>query len=53
MAGDEHLGSEFLLKAAMMFLKEGNMTAALSIYDVLSQTKEKDSVEKLARAISK
>ena len=53
MAGDEHLGSEFLLKAAMMFLKEGNITAALSIYDVLSQIKEKDSVEKLARAIDK
>jgi tetratricopeptide (TPR) repeat protein len=51
MAGHEHLGSEFLLKAGMMFLRQGNITAALSIYDVLSQTKEKDHIEKLARAI--
>jgi len=51
MAGNEHLGSEFLLKAGMMFLREGNIAAALSIYDVLSQTKEKDRIEKLARAI--
>ena len=51
MAGNEHLGSEFLLKAGMMFLREGNIAAALSIYDVLSQTKEKDRIEELARAI--
>jgi hypothetical protein len=34
-----------------MFLREGNIAAALSIYDVLSQTKEKDRIEELARAI--
>jgi tetratricopeptide (TPR) repeat protein len=51
MSGNERLGSKFLLKAAMMFLKEGNITAALCIYDVLRQTGEKDSTQKLARAI--
>ena len=53
MAGDERLGSKFLLKAGMMFLREGNITAALTVYDVLNQTKEKDCKEKLALAIEK
>ena len=51
MSGNERLGSKFLLKAAMMFLKEGNIMTALCIYDVLRQTRENDRTEKLARAI--
>ena len=51
MAGNEHQGSKYLLKAGMMFLRQGNLTAALSIYDLLSQAKEKDCAEKLANAI--
>jgi hypothetical protein len=51
MAGDEHLGSKFLLKAGVMFLKEGDTRTALSIYDVLAQIKEKDYKERLASAI--
>jgi len=42
IVGNERLGSKFLLKAATMFLKEGNIMAALSIYDVLRQTGEPD-----------
>jgi tetratricopeptide (TPR) repeat protein len=51
IVGNERLRSKFLLKAATMFLKESNIMAALSIYDVLRQTREKDSTQKLARAI--
>jgi hypothetical protein len=53
MSGDERLGSKFLLKAGMMFLREGNVAAALTVYDVLNQTKEKDRKEKLALAIER
>ena len=51
MAGDEHLGSKFFLKAGVMFLKEGDIRIVLSIYDVLAQIKEKDYKERLASAI--
>ena len=53
MSGDERLGSKFLLKAGLMFLREGNVAAALTVYDVLNQTKEKDRKEKLTLAIER
>lgn len=53
MAGDEELGSKFLLRAGIMFLREGNIRTALSIYDVLIQIGEKHRAEELAKAIEK
>jgi tetratricopeptide (TPR) repeat protein len=42
--GNERLGSKYLMKAGIIFFKEGNIDAALSIYDVLRQTGEPDPI---------
>ena len=42
IVGNERLGSKYPTKAGIIFLKEGNINAALSIYDVLRQTGEPD-----------
>ena len=44
IVGNERLGSKYLMKAGIIFLKEGNINAALSIYDVLRQTGEPDPI---------